>query len=245
MSDNEQVQINSLKKLLLVGTLGYGKSSAANILLNDHIFSVGSVTRSVTKNLQHAKSNQYEITDCPGFGDVNDKKLFFNQILDHKTGLINRSPFSALILIIKFEGDENGGISSQGFRNSAIDFVDAFGDKGLESLMLLCIQTNLKLGRDEFDSKLKLTPGYTYLSDQKQAASLPNNDIPYVLWDNLIPYPKQFEKFTECLNSIPEFSKESMTTAFQFIKRKLDSLNSQPQYQPVTKSWLRNFIRIL
>ena len=87
------------------------------------------------------------------------KKLFFNQILDQKTDLISRSPFNAIILIVKFENNGSGNVSSQGFSNSAIDF-----------LALL-----------------------------------------------MIPYLKQFVKLTECLNSITEFSKESMKKEFHLI----------------------------
>ena len=122
MSDDEQVQINSLKKLLLAGTIGYGKSTTGNKLLIKNKFNCGAGVHRETIKLQHGKSDIYEITDCPGFGEVTDRNLFFNQILEHKTDLINRSPFNALILVIKFKkaGDD---ISSDGFFGSAKIFL--------------------------------------------------------------------------------------------------------------------------
>lgn len=236
MSDNQRVQINYKKKLLLVGTQGYGKSSTGNKLLDDNIFSSGEIRGGVTKILQYGESDQYEITDCPGFGDLTERDLFLNQIINHKNDLRNRSPFNALILVIKFKADNNGGISSDGFLGSAKDFFDAFGNNGLESLMLLCIQTDLRLGNAAFDAQLKSSGGYEYLTIKKNEASLPNaNDIPYVLWDNKDPYPRQQQRFTDCLNAIPEFTKESMSSAFQFVERKLETLNAQPKPQPVRR----------
>ena len=97
--------------------------------------------------------------------------------------------------------------------------------------MLLCIQTDSKLGDDDFDTKLRLTEGYKYLTNKKQKASL-SDDTPYVLWDNKDPYPEQLKNFTDRLNTIPEFTKDEMSTAFEFIERKLEPFDSQPEPQP-------------
>ena len=75
-------------KLFIVGSMGSGKSTLGNKLIGSNVFTSGTQIESVTCEIQKAVSEKYVIIDCPGFGDNNEKKLFFEQVLRRKYRLI-------------------------------------------------------------------------------------------------------------------------------------------------------------
>jgi hypothetical protein len=186
-----------------------------------------------TINIKTCTFNGYTITDCPGFGDLENKNLFYEKIKEFKDHLLEHSPYDALFLVIKFEiPNEDAKIDSPGFDSVIDDFLIAFDEEGLRSLILLCIQNQIQLPLEDFDPKLKSSKGYQKLKQQNK-----NFDIPFVLWDNFKPEYNQLENFTSCLNEIPKFTENAMKHAFVLTKRFLES-PPIPPLEPRRRGWL-------
>ena len=65
--------------LLIVGTMGNGKSTTGNTILERNVFKTGIIIGRITDNIQFAESSQYKITDTPGFGELGEELLFFGE----------------------------------------------------------------------------------------------------------------------------------------------------------------------
>jgi len=132
---------NSLrKKFVIVGPMGYGKSTTGNKLCGDDVFTIGSDVTRITTSIQYQETSaNLTIVDCPGFGDPVDETIFYVEFLKRKEYFLELVPIDAFILVIKF--DQN--ISSS-FLDAAKQYVQVFGTAGIKSLMILCIQGSEK-----------------------------------------------------------------------------------------------------
>ena len=204
-----------MRRLILIGQLGMGKSSLGNALLNQNKFSVGCQNSAVTVEVQIEESLKYKIFDCPGYGDVNDEYRFFKKFLEHKNVLIKFAPINAIVIVVKFDQRE-----SNNFLDAAKNCYSAFGKEGLKSVMLVCIQANDRLIMSNADFKKCLfeSDGYTFLKEKNDA-----QPIPYCLWDNLNPnrYPTQQEDFDDCLLHLRALDRRSLNFSFELIEREL------------------------
>lgn len=203
-----------MRRLVLIGQLGMGKSTLGNALLNQNRFSIGCQNSAVTEEVQTGESFKYKIFDCPGFGDVNDEFRFFKKFLDHKNVLINFVPINAIVIVVKFDQRE-----SNNFLDAAKNCYSAFGKEGIKSVMIVCIQANdrLIMSNDDFRRCLFESDGYKYLKEKK------GDFIPYCLWDNLNPnrYPTQKEDFDHCLLHLRALDRRSLDFSFELIEREL------------------------
>ena len=202
-----------MRRLIIIGQHGMGKSSLGNLLLNENVFTVGAQMSSVTKKLDSGKSNKYEVIDCPGFGDLTDEYIFFKQYLERRAELIEFAPINAIVLVVKFDEKE-----SVGFGAAVKNFYSAFGHDGLQSVMLVCIQGKLNLDEKEFKQCLFDSDGYKFLKEKK------GGEIPYCLWDNLNPkrYSSQQEDFDSCLYFLKTFDEQAIADSFQLIIKQME-----------------------
>ena len=211
-----------MRRLIIIGQHGMGKSSLGNLLLKQNIFTVGEQMSSVTKKLDSGKSNKYEVIDCPGFGDLTDEYIFFKQYLGRKAELINFAPINAIVLVVKFDEKE-----SIGFGTAVKDFYSAFGHDGLQSVMLVCIQGKLNLNESDFKQCLYNSDGYKYLEGKK------GGPIPFCLWDNLNPnrYPSQQQDFDNCLYFLQTFDEREMDNSFKLIVKQMEIMELKKNIQ--------------
>ena len=201
-----------MKNLLLVGNIGSGKSSFGNRLLGSYVF----------KNayFQKGESIKYKIIESVGFGGLN----FFKEYLKFKNTIIECGAINAFVLVVKFEEKE-----ATSFLSSVKDFYLAFGDAGLKSLMLVCIQgsNRLIMSNSDFKQCLFASDGYKFLIEKK------GEHIPYCLWDNLNPhrYPSQQEDFDNCLFHLHPYDIKSIHFSFQLIEKEIEIMELKQQYQ--------------
>jgi len=191
------------KKFIILGLMGYGKSTTGNKLCGDQFFTVGNDINRITTSIkfQKTKKSNVDLTvvDCPGFGDPTDETIFFHEFLKRKESFIESVPIDAFILVIKF--NENVYNS---FLESAKHYVDAFGTEGIKSLMILYIQGSEKLrySKDEFKDIILKSDGYLFLVNRNE-----NSNVPYCLWDNFVEYTDQEKNFNECANKLIPFTR--------------------------------------
>ena len=218
-----------MKKYMLVGAMGAGKSSTGNKLLEKDVFDVGDEFGRVTTEISIQPSDNGElcILDCPGFGDLDVDLL--NIIQSSKARLINESPLDGFFLVVKFNQDD-----SLQFSHAAKQFHEIFGTNGLKSLVLLCIQGSPKrrYSQGKFQSILYNTDGYKYLKSNNN-----NQDIPYCLWDNYREYFNQTDTFKGCLARIQPFEKNNMINAFDLIAANLRAKKSYTIPIDPNNSW--------
>ena len=228
MNEDDINQKNKTKRLLLIGNLGHGKSTTGNFLLKRSFFTRGDISDRVTNDIKTCTSNGYTITDTPGFGDLNDKHLFYTKMIEFKKHVLEQSPFDALILVVKFDfWSVEAEIDSASFNKSIDNFEEAFGPEGFKSLILICIQNKLHHNETDFDLKLKSSEGFKKLKKLNS-----NFDIPYVLWDNFEPEPDQLDRLDHCLHYNVKFTRNSMEHAIVLIGRFLKyNKNSNVQIQ--------------
>lgn len=131
--------------LVFIGPMGHGKSSTCNKLSESNFFTVGQDTVSVTHSLNFKKGGSLTLVDCPGFGDLENEKTFLESFLSKKSDILNLTPISAFILVIKFNINE-----SPDFLQAAKNFVKCFGSSGIKSLVILCIQSNVSRRYSDF-----------------------------------------------------------------------------------------------
>ena len=199
------------KTLILVGPLGYGKSSTGNYLLQDSVFTEGDDARPVTTSAKMSISNSgLKIVDCPGFCDPRDEIVLQREFIKNKTFFLNQVPISAFIFVVKFDQDK-----SNSFLEAAKMFVKSFGSRGLKSLMLLCIQSNPKrrFSNEDFRKILTQSDGYKYMLEKNE-----NLSLPYCLWDNHREYQNQKEKFEQCLTYVQPFIELQMYYAIDMME---------------------------
>lgn len=210
-----------MKTILIIGAFGHGKSSTGNKLLERDVFNVGKSRNIITKDVSIETSEKYSVVDCPGFGELEEKKLFFLTFPRHKTALENICPIDGIVLVLKFDKD-----NCFSFSNTARQFMSAFDQEGLKSLMLLCIQGNeeIRFGNDKFREILLESSGYKYLVEQNNGAP-----IPFCLWDNFRPYQRQMENFEECLTRLLRFEKINMSYSFKLMSKELRILELEEQ----------------
>ena len=93
-------------------------------------------------------------------------------------------------------------------------FIDSFGSKGLQSVVLFCIQSNPKrrFSNEEFHKILNESDAYRLMLHTNE-----NRHIHYLLWDNMRRYQNQQEKFETCLSSVQPFSELQMHNAFDMM----------------------------
>lgn len=205
-----------MKNLLIIGAFGHGKSTTGNKLLEKDMFNVGRSRNSITIDVKIESSAKYTIADCPGFGDLEERKLFFEKFPQQKIALENICPIDGIVLVLKFDRD-----NCFSFLNTARQVVSAFDQEGLKSLMLLCIQGNeeIRFANDEFKRILLESNGYKYLVEQNNGSP-----IPFCLWDNFKPYQWQMENFEECLVKLATFEQIKMSYSFKLNSKELKIL---------------------
>lgn len=204
-----------MKHLILVGLVGCGKSSLANSLLNMNQFTVGHIrTVSVTNYFQIGSNEDFYIIDSPPFNDI----LYFGDMyLSERDKFLKLSSINAIILVHKINCS-----NMELLLDSAECFLSAFGNTGLKSLILLCIQNNYKeiiLSEDEFYEKLIKSDGYRYLLSKNNG-----KNIPFVLWDNISEhvYPNQKENLHKCIDSVKEFNKRDILFSFDLFEKRIN-----------------------
>ena len=86
----------------------------------------------MTTEIDKAYCTDYILVDCPGFGDPANEIFFLTKFSERKTDFLQLTPIDAFVLVIKFDQDK-----SSSFLDAAKQFFEAFGTKGLKSLMIL------------------------------------------------------------------------------------------------------------
>ena len=165
------------KKLVLIGPVGYGKSTTGCTLLRKRdAFTKGSDINRITLQFQAHNGNGLHVIDCPGIADPSNDTIFQKNFLDNKEHLFRILPIDAFILVIKFDKDQ-----SIGFNLAAQEYFRYFGRVGIKSLLILCIQGNQKkiYSETEFRRIFFNTDGYKFLVGKNNKEA-----IPFCLWDN-------------------------------------------------------------
>lgn len=228
----------SLRKFVIVGPMGYGKSTTGNKLCGDDCFTVGNDISRITKSIKFQKTNaDLTVIDCPGFGDPTDETIFFAEFLKKKQYFLEIVPIDAFILVIKFDQDKSGS-----FLDAAKHYVKAFGTEGIKSMMLLCIQGSEKrrYAKDDFKSIILNSDGYLYLVKKNE-----NIQIPYCLWDNFREYTNQEKNFEECLNKLKPFTMLHMKYAMDNIDNIVLVLNKEKYERAEIKKRRNSYLKVL
>ena len=192
-----------------------GKSTLGNRLLKKNFFTTGNQPKTITENIQIGVSDKYKIIDCPGFGDSLNQFRFFNEYLLFKKAILSLAPINAIVLVVKF--DQKDALS---FLSAAKDFHSVFGDEGLGSLMLVCIQGSDKLTMSDadFEKCLHASDGYKFLCKKNE-----NKPIPHCLWDSFsqFNYPTQESDFENCILNLRPYNEMYLKFSFQLVERQI------------------------
>ena len=208
------------KKLVLVGINGAGKSTTANNLAGDAVFDTGASTSRITTRVEAQNLDEgFLIIDSPGFGTTD--ALFFQEFLNFRERILVEAPTHAFLLVVKFNVNE-----AAAFYIAAEQFFRAFGDEGIKSVVIVCIQGNpaRMYGRDQFRQVLIETDGYKYLKRRNG-----NVDIPFCLWDNvdINRHPRQREELLNLINPLPNYSLTHWRMALNAMENAIDNFNRE------------------
>jgi len=100
--------MGSKYSLVFVGPNGHGKSSTANKIAEENLFTTGNRAQTVTLTVSVAKVVHNELfgemtlCDCPPFSDCQTGS-FLSEFQANKNVFLDLAPISAFLMVIKFD----------------------------------------------------------------------------------------------------------------------------------------------
>jgi len=156
LNEEDEKNIRFDKNILIIGSIGSGKSTFGNYILDNILFETDSSAESVTKNISHGvwkiKNYIINVYDTPGINESSDQIDIIN--LDKIIQLLNQIKFSCIFLCIP----EGSRIDKQ--LEKTILYYKSIFLKYLDSIIIIItksIQYNYMNILDKFlEEKLKL-----------------------------------------------------------------------------------------
>lgn len=224
-------------KFIVVGPKGCGKSSTADTLLADFdghpFFKVADSFEDGTFRIKfielNSDGNEIVVGDCLGFGDTSaDCSKFGNIPLYNnfceasvRAKLIGKK--FKFLFCIKFTGPN----PDSHFVDAAEQFCQVFGSEGVQSMVLIVIQTVNSDCLEDAAKNLYKTNGYKRLKDKNRDGKF---DIPFVLWDNKSNrHRNQVRKLLEQAAKVDEFEFDRLQ--FKVIEKQIEVLHKERRIQ--------------
>lgn len=221
---------------IIVGPQGCGKSSTGNTLLSNYdghpYFGIGDDLGRGTIETKRVNCGKIEIIDCVGFGNNANKNNTFKEnsfILQKEffaNDLINsqlKYKHYKLLFCIKFDRYNQPNYQ---FLNAVKQFVEIFGERGVQSMVIVAIQEKNALCLGDFLQKMKKTDGYEYLVENMSNSS--HREIPVCLWENYrLTYPNQKYNLLKCLKNVGDF--EFIDISTKVVNSKMTPFKDQKE----------------
>ena len=189
-----------MNKILIIGSSWFSNITS------------GYVTKEIVPKISIEKTHAgMTVINCSGFGD---SKLFSIEFLKFKEKILELAPIDALVFVIDFNDE-----SSNHFLQLSRQLTCLFGYEAIKSMMLLCIEGDVKIrnGLEDFEDKMVNSFGYQYLKRENE-----NQDIPYCLWHNIRPYYNQSENFINCFTKLQKMNKKNLECTLELMEKEID-----------------------